>query len=75
MKKEGETVTVALWTISHYSPDYKLYDHEEEYGLTDLEMCDVLADIGHSFLRGAVCDQQERRKARSGATGTPQEDR
>lgn len=54
--------------------DDLLWKFQDEYGLTDLEMCDVLADITHSFLRGAVCHQQERSRSRSGAAGTPRED-
>ena len=54
--------------------DELLWALQDEYGLTDLEMVDVLSDIGHSVLRGAVSDQQEHSEARAGAIGTPGED-
>jgi len=47
--------------------DELLWALQEEYGLTDLEMADVVSDIGHMFLRGAVSDQQERSEGRQGA--------
>jgi len=51
-----------------------LYALMAEYGLTDLEAADILSDITREFIGYAVRDQQKRRKARAGATGTPQED-
>ncbi len=53
--------------------DDLLFTFQEEYGLTDLEVADVLADIMHGFLRGAVSDQQEESEAPRGAIGTPQQ--
>lgn len=47
---------------------------QREYGLTDLEMVDVLTEIMKGFLRPAVRDQQKRSKTRAGVIGTPQED-
>jgi hypothetical protein len=54
--------------------DELLWALQDEYGLTDLEMTDVLSDIGHSFLRSAVCGQEDRNENRKGALGTPQQD-
>ena len=44
---------------------------QEQYGLTDLEMADVLSEIMRGFLRDAVHGQQKRSAARKGAAGTP----
>jgi hypothetical protein len=51
--------------------DDLLFTFAEEYGLTDVEIADVLADILHGYLRGAVSDEQEQNEAREGAIGTP----
>ena len=47
---------------------------QREYGLTDLEMADVLAETARGFIRSAVRGQQKRSKARAGAIGTPGEE-
>ena len=44
---------------------------QQQYGLTDLEMADVLSEITRSFIRDATLSQQRRSKARKGAAGTP----
>jgi hypothetical protein len=51
--------------------DDLLFTFAEEYGLTDVEIADVLADILHGYLRGAVSDEQGGNAAREGAIGTP----
>ena len=45
-----------------------------EYGLTQLEVADILVDAGRNWLRYALRDQQKRSKARAGAIGTPREE-
>ena len=54
--------------------DEILWALQEEYGLTDLEMAEVLAEIMKGFIRPAVQDQQKRRHNRDGVIGTPRSD-
>ena len=82
--REEEQVSGELPCTVHGQPSYSLAKTlvtkelldplaatQERYGLTDLEMADVLSEIARGFLRDAVRGQQKRSGARKGAAGMP----
>ena len=53
--------------------DELLAKKQAEYGLTDIEVLDILAEVSRSYARWAVRDQQMHSSKRKGVSGTPRE--
>jgi hypothetical protein len=79
LARTGGGTGISSWSLTKTliitDLDELIGDAMERYGLTCAEAAAILAECTQQYARYAVRDQQKRSKARSGAIGTPREDK